>query len=214
MAAVLFFTGFAAFWAPLPLFFTDVRFDSGQIFALYLVSSLASAVLYEGAGRFASTCDVRLLQSAALAVRGLLFPAVALVAGIGAVSVGLGVAGVGLAAIGLTWAVIAVVGTAIVTRLAPRASAGTCSASTPRSVPPPAESAACSAAGRRRSGTPWPSASPAGFLLGAGLVFSLRALSGGTHAVEPAADTPLDHAGTETGATPSAVAADDGDQTD
>ncbi|MFC7197476.1 hypothetical protein ACFQL4_27310 [Halosimplex aquaticum] len=51
-------------------------------------------------------------------------------------------------------------------------------------------------------------------LLGAGLVFSLRALSGGTHAVEPAADTPLDHAGTETGATPSAVAADDGDQTD
>ncbi|MFC5368847.1 MFS transporter [Salinirubrum litoreum] len=118
-AAVCFFTGFAAFWAPLPLFFTGIEFDSGQIFALYLASSVASAVLYEGAGRLASRIDVRLLQSGALAVRGLLFPAVALVGGIGVVTVELGVAGVGLAAIGATWAIIAVVGTAIVTRLAP-----------------------------------------------------------------------------------------------
>jgi MFS family permease len=118
-AAALFFTGFAAFWAPLPLFFTDVGFGSGEVFALYLVSSLASAVLYEGAGRFASTYDVRLLQSGALAARGVLFPAVAVVTGLGALAVSLVVAGVGLVAIGLTWAVIAVVGTAIVTRLAP-----------------------------------------------------------------------------------------------
>jgi MFS family permease len=118
-AALLFFTGFAAFWAPLPLFFTEIAFDSGQIFALYLTSSVASAVLYEGAGRLAGRMDVRLLQSAALAARGLLFPAVALVAGLGAVTVELGAAGVGLAAIGATWAVIAVVGTTIVTRLAP-----------------------------------------------------------------------------------------------
>ena len=118
-AALLFFTGSAAFWAPLPLFFTGIAFDSGQIFALYLVSSVASAVLYEGAGRLASRVDVRLLQSGALTLRGLLFPAVALVAGLGAVTVELGAAGVGLAAIGATWAIIAVVGTAIVTRLAP-----------------------------------------------------------------------------------------------
>jgi MFS family permease len=118
-AATLFFTGFAAFWAPLPLFFTEVGFGSGQVFGLYLASSLASAVLYEGAGRFASTYDVRLLQSGALAARGLLFPLVAVLTGLGAVSVGLAAAGVGLFAIGLTWAVIAVVGTAIVTRLAP-----------------------------------------------------------------------------------------------
>jgi MFS family permease len=118
-AAVLFFTGFAAFWAPLPLFFTDLGFQSGQVFALYLASSLASAVLYEGAGRLASRYDVRLLQSGALAARGVLFPVVAVITGLGALTVGLVAAGVGLAAIGVTWAVIAVVGTAIVTRLAP-----------------------------------------------------------------------------------------------
>jgi MFS family permease len=118
-AATLFFTGFAAFWAPLPLFFTEIGFGSGQVFALYLASSLASAVLYEGAGRLASRYDVRLLQSGALAVRGVLFPAVVVLAGLGAAMVGLFGAGAGLAAIGLTWAVIAVVGTAIVTRLAP-----------------------------------------------------------------------------------------------
>jgi len=123
-AAGLFFTGSAAFWAPLPLFLTDLGFDSGHVFGLYLVSSLASAVLYEGAGRVASRYDVRLLQSGALAARGLLFPAVALAAGLGALSLELGAVGLGLAAIGLTWAVIAVVGTAIVTRLAPPAVRG------------------------------------------------------------------------------------------
>jgi MFS family permease len=119
IAAVLFFTGFAAFWAPLPLFFTDLGFHSGQVFALYLASSLGSAALYEGAGRFASKYDIRLLQSGALAIRGVLFPAVAVVTGLGALSVGLVVSGIGLAAIGVTWAFIAVIGTAIVTRLAP-----------------------------------------------------------------------------------------------
>jgi MFS family permease len=119
IAVVCSFTGFAAFWAPLPLFFTGIEFGSGEIFALYLASSVASALLYEGAGRLAVRIDLRLLQSGALAVRGLLFPAVALVGGLGVAAVELGVAGVGLAAIGATWAVIAVVGTAIVTRLAP-----------------------------------------------------------------------------------------------
>jgi MFS family permease len=118
-AAVLFFTGFAAFWAPLPLFLTNADFDSGQIFALYLVSSLASAVLYESSGKAASRYDVRLLQAVALTVRGVTFPVVALIAGLGAVSLGFAAAGVGLVAIGVTWAIIAVVGTAIVTRLAP-----------------------------------------------------------------------------------------------
>ncbi|WP_436928160.1 MFS transporter [Halosimplex amylolyticum] len=210
VAAVLFFTGFAAFWAPLPLFFTDVRFDSGQIFALYLVSSLASAVLYEGAGRFASTYDVRLLQSAALAARGLLFPAVALVAGVGALSVGLGVAGVGLAAIGLTWAVIAVVGTAIVTRLAPPSVRGDVLGVHT------ALGAVAGGVGGLLGG--W--AASFGYavafgvagglvLLGAALVFSLRALSGGTRAVEPVSDPTLDRSETGAGEALSAAAAGD-----
>ncbi|SEO68975.1 Predicted arabinose efflux permease, MFS family [Halogranum amylolyticum] len=118
-AATLFSVGFAAFWAPLPLFLTESNFVSGQVFALYLVSSLASAVLYEFAGGFATKYDVRLLQSGALAVRGALFPMVVLVTAVAAVSVGFVTVGVVLAAIGATWAFIAVVGTAIVTRLAP-----------------------------------------------------------------------------------------------
>ncbi len=54
----------------------------------------------------------------------MLFPGIALVAGLGAVTHGFEAVGVGLAAIGLTWAVIAVVGTAIITRLAPRNARG------------------------------------------------------------------------------------------
>jgi MFS family permease len=117
-AAALFFTGFAAFWAPLPLYLTGSGFDSGGIFLLYLVTSLTSAVSYEWAGRFASRYDVRLLQSGALAVRGVLFPATVAFTGFGIGTLGLAAAGVGFAAIGLTWAVIAVAGMAIVTRLA------------------------------------------------------------------------------------------------
>jgi hypothetical protein len=85
---------------------------------LYLVSSLASAVLYETIGRLAAVTDVRLLQSGALAGRALLFPAVALGVGFAGLAE-VGAARLALGAIGATWAVIAVVGTSIVTRLAP-----------------------------------------------------------------------------------------------
>ncbi|WP_435365907.1 MFS transporter [Haloarchaeobius sp. DYHT-AS-18] len=191
-AATLFFTGSAAFWAPLPLFFTELNFDSGQVFALYLASSLGSAVLYERAGRFASKLDIRLLQSGALAARGLLFPAVALITGIGAVTVGFGVSGVGLAAIGATWAFIAVVGTAIVTRLAPPAIRGEILG----------VHTALGAVAGGIGGVLGGWAATVGYLfafgvagglvlLGAGLVVSLRALSGG----EDAARTPDNAAG-------------------
>lgn len=119
LAAGLFFAGFAAFWAPLPLFFTASGFNAGQIFGLYLVSSLGSAVLYEGAGRLAARYDLRWLQAGTLVGRAILFPAVALVTGLGAIATGYVATGIVLGAIGLTWAVIAVVGTAIVSRLAP-----------------------------------------------------------------------------------------------
>lgn len=118
-AAILFFTGFAAFWAPLPLFLSITGFESGEIFGLYLASSLASAVLYTGAGKLATKYDVRFLQSGALALRGILFPSLVFVVGTSAATFGFLTAGITLAAIGLTWAIIAVVGTAIVTRLAP-----------------------------------------------------------------------------------------------
>ncbi|WP_459190791.1 MFS transporter [Halosimplex sp. J119] len=213
VAATLFSTGFAAFWAPLPLFFTDVGFDSGQVFALYLVSSLASAVLYEGAGRLASRYDVRLIQSVALVARGLFFPAIALVAGIEALSASLGAAGVGLAAIGLTWAVIAVVGTAIVTRLAPPSVRGDILGVHTALV------AVAGGVGGLLGG--W--AATFGYvtafgvagalvLLGGGLVFSLRALSGGARALEPVADAVIDRAGPGTAL--STVTPDEDGQTD
>lgn len=119
IAAGLFFVGFAAFWAPLPLLLTGSSFSTGQIFGLYFVSSLGSAALYEAAGRLASRYDIRLLQAGALTVRGLLFPVIAVVVGLGALTLKLGTAAAGLIAIGATWAVIAVVGTSIVTGLAP-----------------------------------------------------------------------------------------------
>ncbi|ELY75177.1 major facilitator superfamily protein [Natrinema pallidum DSM 3751] len=123
VAGLFFFTGSAAFWAPLPLFLTDAGFDSSRVFALYLTSSLGSAVCYETAGRLAARYDVRRLQSGALAARGALFPSLVAVTGLGA-SLAFGAAGLVLALLGVTWAGIAVVGTAIVTRLAPAGARG------------------------------------------------------------------------------------------
>lgn len=119
VAVLLFLSGSAAFWAPLPLALTDAGFGSGAVFALYLLASLGSAVLYGPAGRLASRYDPRRIQASALAVRGISLPVVALAVGIGVVSLRLGFVGFWLTLIGATWGVMAVVGTAIVTRLAP-----------------------------------------------------------------------------------------------
>jgi len=124
VAATLFLTGSAAFWAPLPLLFSEAAFGSAEIFALYLVASLGSAVLYEPAGRLASRYDVRHLQAGALTVRAVFLPAIVLAAGVGSLLAGLGLVGVGMAVIGGTWGFMAVLGTAIVTRLAPPAIRG------------------------------------------------------------------------------------------
>jgi MFS family permease len=193
LAAVLFFTGFAAFWAPLPLFLTETGFGSGQVFALYLASSLASAVLYEGAGRFAARYDVHVLQFGALAVRAVSFPAVALAAGLGAVTLGFGAAGFGLAAIGFTWAVIAVVGTAIVTQLAPAHARGEVLG----------VHTALGAVAGGFGGILGGWAASFGYLVafglagglvlaGAALVLSLRGFSEGDSAADSSAETPLD----------------------
>jgi hypothetical protein len=100
------------------LFRTGAGCGAGPVFGLYLAASLASAALYGTVGGLAATRDLRWLQTAALAARSLLFPAVVGTAGLGAV-LGLGAAGLTFLAIGATWAVMLVVGTAIVTRLSP-----------------------------------------------------------------------------------------------
>ncbi|MDZ7850267.1 MAG: MFS transporter [Halodesulfurarchaeum sp.] len=119
LASGLFFAGFAAFWAPLPHLLAGVGYDSGHIFGLYLLSSLSGAVLFEPVGKLARRTDEWWLVGGALAVRGVLFPIVAVGAGLGLTALGIVLLGGLLLAVGITWAVIAVVGTTIVTRLAP-----------------------------------------------------------------------------------------------
>jgi MFS family permease len=125
LAAALCFTGFAAFFAPLPLFLTDdAGFGSGVVFALYLVSSVGSALCYGPAGTLAGRHDPALVQVGGLAVRAVAFPAVAL-AGLWLVGTpSLAAVGLAFTVVGVTWAVIAVTGTTVVTRLAPSAIKG------------------------------------------------------------------------------------------
>jgi len=119
-AAVLFLAGFQVFWAPLPAFLTGVSFGSEAVFGLYLVNSLASAALYRRVGEASTRRDPRLLQTGALGVRALAFPAVALVAGAVSAAEGFVALAALLAVVGATWAVIAVTASAVVAALAPR----------------------------------------------------------------------------------------------
>lgn len=124
-AVVCFFTGFAAFFAPLPAYLIDTGFESGDVFVLYFVSSVGAAVAFRGAGRLASRWNVPVLQSAGLCLRGGLLPVVALVGGaFGATALGLGLAAVVFAGIGVAWAVIAVTAGTLVSTLAPAAIRG------------------------------------------------------------------------------------------
>lgn len=119
LASGLFFAGFAVFWAPLPHLLAGIGLEPGPIFGLYLLSSLSGAVCFEPVGRLARRVDSWWLVGGALALRGLLFPLVAIGAGLGFTALGSVVLGGLLLAVGMTWAVIAVVGTTIVTQLAP-----------------------------------------------------------------------------------------------
>jgi predicted MFS family arabinose efflux permease len=125
LAALLFLSGFSAFFAPLPAFLTEIGFDSGGTFALYLVNSVAAAVAFGTAGRLAAERNVVRLQVGGLVARAVMLPLVALVgAALGASALGFVAVGVAFAAVGLTWAVIAVTAGVLVTRLAPPAIRG------------------------------------------------------------------------------------------
>lgn len=122
-AAALFFTGFAVFFAPLPAYLAaDLGMSTDRVFALFVVSSAASAATYGRAGELAAARTPQAVQSAALAVRVVLFPALAFVALLGAFAFSGFVAVFVL--LGVTWAAVAVTGTGIVARLAPAAVRG------------------------------------------------------------------------------------------
>lgn len=120
LSVVLFFTGFAIFFAPLPLYLTGVGFSSDLVYGLYLVSSLGSAAFYSGSGKLSGEFDLRLLQAGALGVRGVVMPLVAIVgAAFAASTVGTVVTTILFLFVGVSWAVIAVTAGTIVTRIAP-----------------------------------------------------------------------------------------------
>lgn len=122
---VLFFTGFAVFFAPLPVYLADRGFTASAIFGLYLLASLGSAALFVTVGRLAQRYDVALLQTGGLVTRAITLPAVAFVgAAFAATAVGLITTAVLFAVIGITWAVIAVTASTLVTRLAPTTTRG------------------------------------------------------------------------------------------
>ncbi|MFC4359983.1 MFS transporter [Halobium salinum] len=119
LAATLFFVGFSAFFGPLPAYLADAGYATGEVFALFVLSSAGSAVAYGVAGDLASRRDPRWLQTAALVVRTAAFPLVAVVGAMGLGTAGLVGVGALFAVVGVTWAVIAVTGTGLVSRLAP-----------------------------------------------------------------------------------------------
>lgn len=121
MAVFVVFAGFAASFAPLPVFLTDAGFSSNAVFGLYLINSLAAAVFFGVAGRLAASYSVTRLQGIGLLGRAVSLPAVALVGllfGVSAVASGAFV--LLFIVIGLSWAVIAVTAGTLVTQLAPR----------------------------------------------------------------------------------------------
>lgn len=118
-AVVLFSTGFAAFWAPLPVYLRTA-FANEQVFWLFLATNLAAAVFYERVVDWIARFGPRRLQIGALGTRAVLFPLVGLVTIPLPLVLDLPVLLVAFGLIGLTWAVIAVTATGLVTRLAGR----------------------------------------------------------------------------------------------
>lgn len=119
MAAVAVFSvGFAVFWAPMPAYLVGRELATGAVFALFLVSSVGSAVSYARVRGVSSRLGLVNTQTGALAVRGVLLPPVAVVGGL-STATRLPLLGALFAAIGATWAVVAVTATAIVARVAP-----------------------------------------------------------------------------------------------
>jgi MFS family permease len=117
VAAVLFFTGFAVFWGPMPAYLRAGGYESDGVFALFLLANVGSALTYAAVSRAATRVGVRRLQLGALSLRIVLFPLIALLGGVSILVVAS--LGAGFLAIGVTWAVIAVTATALVTSLSP-----------------------------------------------------------------------------------------------
>lgn len=112
----LFATGSAVFWGPMPAYLDANGLATTAIFAVFLVGNLGSAVTYGRVAVVEPVVGARRIQLAGIASRAVLFPATVLLAG-GAVLL----LGVVLGLIGVSWAMVAVTGPLLVSRLVPAA---------------------------------------------------------------------------------------------
>ncbi|WP_338742007.1 MFS transporter [Haloplanus salilacus] len=113
LAVVLAFTGFGAFFAPLPAYLAGVGMGSDGVFGLYLALNVAAAVFFGATATLSARYGATTLHAIGLAVRGIAFPAVVAVGGVLAPTV------IVFGVIGLAWAVVAVTSGMLVTRLSP-----------------------------------------------------------------------------------------------
>lgn len=119
-AILLVFTGFGAFFAPLPAYLSGVGYGSSEIFALYLVLNVGAAAFYGPSAGLVKKYDVMPVHIGGLGVRGVSFPLLIVIGSLsGGTVLGLGLVGLVFAVIGLSWAVIAVTAATLVTTLAP-----------------------------------------------------------------------------------------------
>ena len=119
-AVLLAFTGFGAFFAPLPAYLGEVGYGSSEIFALYLVLNVGAAAFYGHVASLVRAHGVVPTHIGGLALRGVAFPVIAAVGVVvGGTALGLGLAAAVFVVIGLSWAVIAVTAATLVTTLAP-----------------------------------------------------------------------------------------------
>jgi MFS family permease len=113
VAVVLAFTGFGAFFAPLPAYLDGVGMGSDGVFGLYLALNAAAAVFFGATAALSARYGAMTVHAAGLAVRSVAFPAVVLVGGALLPTV------LVFVVIGLAWAVVAVTAGMLVARLAP-----------------------------------------------------------------------------------------------
>ncbi|MFB6123231.1 MAG: MFS transporter [Haloferacaceae archaeon] len=119
LTAFVFSVAFSVFFGPAPAFLTSLAYPSATVFAFFIVSSLASAVVFVPVGRLTARVSPTRLQVGALSVRVVLFPVVGLLGLLASPALRAVGIGVGFALVGLTWAVVAVTAAGLVSRVAP-----------------------------------------------------------------------------------------------
>lgn len=119
-AVFLMFTGFGAFFAPLPAYLAGIGYGANEIFALYLVLNTGAALFYGPAASLAAKYSLFEVHMGGLLGRSIAFPLIG-VLGLLLGGTIFGIGGLLLVCfiIGITWAIIAVTAATLVTKLSP-----------------------------------------------------------------------------------------------